>query len=86
MNKRIRYVAAGGSKGGFVSAQYIKSSFGKEYLAYIRGNTGQISEVGNFDIIGDYLATSSHKIKILLKDKLIELGCEFEPETRKKNK
>lgn len=81
MNKRIRYVKAG--EGVFKSMQYIKSQDGSEYYVELHGNDGIVNKVGTQE--SHALATSSpHKVKIAVKTKLIEFGCVFDKEVRKK--
>lgn len=83
MNKRIRYTKQ--TDGTYKGTKFYKANDGKEYQVDFKltegGCVGHVEEVGAFNGIG-VTATSPHKIKIALKKKLMDLGCEFEAETR----
>lgn len=86
MNVRIRYSKM--NDGAFVSMRVIKSNKGKEYRSYISpdGLTGSIKEATNTEpLVATIKGTSSHKVKIALKNALEVLGCVFQEETRRKH-
>lgn len=83
MNKRIRYVLAG--DGVWQSMQFIRSQSGDDYRIILEGSKAIIEKMGKGDKI-QILAISPHKVKIAVKRRLIELGCEFEKEERKPKK
>lgn len=86
MNSRIRYIK--GSNKDMVGNKYYKDKDGNEYTVgyFEKGEglvLGYVSKLGE-DTSLAITATSTHKIKIAIKAKLEELGCEFEKETREK--
>lgn len=88
MNKRIRYIS--GEYNWMMGNKYYRSFNGEEYQVsfgpYEFGDYTDAKYVGQVMHKGQVVfvlqATSPHKIKIALKSKLEELGCEFEKETR----
>lgn len=86
MNKRIRYTKQ--PDGTYKGTKFYKANDGKEYQVDFRltegGCVGYVEEVGTSKGVG-ITASSPHKIKIALKKKLMDLGCEFEPEKRSVN-
>lgn len=83
MNKRIRYVNS--PDGGLNSKNVLKSVSGAEYLAYVGadGRSGRVMLATGESVV-EVNATSPHKVKIKLKDALVELGVNFEIEKRVK--
>lgn len=96
MNKRIRYISGiydtQGSVvvDGFVGSKYYKSKDNVEYQVKYQQILG-LSEcegvvtLTDGSIVKTFRETSPHKIKIALKQALIDLGCEFESEKRETN-
>lgn len=78
MNTRIRYIKQ--ADGTYVSSRYINTTSGEARASIDPERKLGIVHLGNrnFEVRG----TSLHKIKIAIKDKLIEFGAEFAEETR----
>lgn len=81
MNTRIRYIKQ--ADGTYVSARYINTGSGEARASIDPARKMGVVHLGkyNFEVRG----TSLHKIKIAIKDKLIELGAEFTEEVRGSN-
>ena len=81
INNRIRYVKK--PDGSWESLRYIRSEDYREYKVYIdkEGKTGRIIGFGSEAY--ELTATSSHKIKIKIKEVLTKLKCKFNREIRK---
>ena len=78
MSTRIRYIKSG--EGTYVSTRYIPTTQGEARVVIDPTSKKGVVTVNttNYEVTG----TSLHKIKIAVKNKLIELGAEFVAETR----
>lgn len=88
MNQRIRYIKHT-VPDWMVGNKYYRSNSGEEYrVMFIRLDGDEEHWYGRVlnrdNIVQEVFSTSPHKVKIALKAKLEELGCEFEKETRSK--
>lgn len=82
MNTRIRYMPS--ADGGMVSRRVIETGAGEMTVKfYAETLSALIINAASNKVIDTCNATSLHKLKILIKDKLIKLGANFEDETRK---
>ncbi len=93
MNSRIRYTNDKSEEHNptikaFIGTKYYRANDEKEYqIKYYRilgSNDCHGTILCANEVIHTVKGTSDHKIKIALKAKLQELGCEFEQETRGK--
>jgi hypothetical protein len=84
--KRIKYIKD--TKGNFITKDIIKTKDKTELRAGFIGGDAKIPTVGFIKSVGDDIvniqvnATSAHKIKIIIKEVLIKLGCVFSNERR----
>lgn len=84
MNKRIRYSMD--ADGCYVSNKIIETAHGEVFVKFNPDNrvVQLITPAGA--LVSSFVGTTSHQIKINIKEKLIEMGAEFEPEKRHREK
>lgn len=82
MNTRIRYSKL--ADGSWVSMRVIKGENSKEFRAYINsdGKSGFVEDLSAASPPVQVGGSSSHKVKIGLKNTLKTLGCSFVKESR----
>lgn len=81
MNKRIRYSLD--ADGSYVSKKIIETAHGEVLVKFNLDNRlVQIIGAAQGQLIDSFVSTTSHKIKIDIKKKLVSMGAVFEPETR----
>jgi hypothetical protein len=84
MNKRIRYSID--AEGCHVSNRIIETTSGEVMVKFNLSNRVVIICRPNGVLLDTFVSTTSHKIKIDIKKKLVSMGAEFEPETRNREK
>lgn len=84
MNKRIRYGLD--AEGSYVSNKIIETAHGEVLVKFNLDNRVVQITTPNGKLIDTFVSTTSHKMKIDIKKKLVSMGAVFEDETRNRDK
>lgn len=80
MSKRIRYVKS--VDGFYVSTRMVQTASGEVAVKYNPESKVVLIVNGNDTVLHNWISTSNHEMKKDIKKKLIEMGANFDKETR----
>lgn len=80
MSKRIRYVK--GVDGFYISTRMVQTASGEVCVKYNPDSRVVLLVNGNDEVLHNWISTTNHEMKKDIKKKLIEMGANFDKETR----